>query len=87
MEDRKRRMIRLDLPSPTDSSILGAQATPDGTRFALWSPRATRVELALVASDLTQVNHDMTRSDDGVWTVFVPGVGAEQRYGYRVHGP
>lgn len=87
MEDRKRRMIRLDLPRPTDSSILGAQATPDGTRFALWSPRATRVELALVASDLTQVNHDMTRSDDGVWTVFVPGVGAEQRYGYRVHGP
>ena len=23
---------------------------------------------------------------DGVWTVHVPGVGPEQRYGYRVHG-
>ncbi|HOA88713.1 glycogen debranching protein GlgX [Propioniciclava tarda] len=80
-------MTRPDLPRPTDSSILGATVTDAGTRFALWSPRATRVELALVGSDRRQVNHDMTRSTDGVWTVFVPGVGAEQRYGYRVHGP
>ena len=28
----------------------------------------------------------MTVADDGVWTVHVPGIGAEQRYGYRVHG-
>ena len=56
------------------------------TLFGLWAPRATRVELALVAEDRRQTNHDMQLGADGVWTVHVPGVGAEQRYGYRVHG-
>lgn len=75
------------LPAPVDSSILGAHLRDDGCHFALWAPRATRVELALVAEDLTQRNVDMVRSDaDGVWTCFVPGVEAEQRYGFRVHG-
>jgi glycogen operon protein len=44
------------------------------------------VELALVDEDRTQHNHDMELSEDGVWTVHIPGVGAEQRYGFRVHG-
>ncbi|MGJ3509107.1 glycogen debranching protein GlgX [Enemella sp. A6] len=74
------------LPAPVDSSILGAQVRDEGTHFALWAPRATRVELALVDADRTQHNRDMHRSDDGVWSVFCPGVGPEQRYGYRVHG-
>ncbi|TDT33606.1 glycogen debranching protein GlgX [Naumannella halotolerans] len=70
-----------------NSSILGANIGDGGTRFALWAPRATRVEVALVAADRSQRNLDMVRSDaDGVWSVFVPGVGAEQRYGFRVHG-
>src|ERR671912_268772 len=75
------------LPVPEDSSILGAHIRDGGTLFALWTPRATRVELALVTEDRSQHNYDMTRAPDGVWTVFVPGVGHEQRYGYRVHGP
>ena len=75
------------LPAPTDSSVLGAHIRDGGTRFGLWAPRATRVELALVDEDRSQSNFDMTRGPDGVWTVHVPGVGAEQRYGYRVHGP
>ncbi|MBM7797347.1 glycogen operon protein [Microlunatus panaciterrae] len=58
----------------------------NGTTFGLWAPRATRVELALVAADRSQYNVDMTRSTDGVWSVHVPGVGPEQRYGFRVHG-
>jgi glycogen operon protein len=56
------------------------------TAFALWAPRATRVELALVHADRSQVNHEMHRAADGVWHVLVPGVGDGQRYGYRVHG-
>jgi len=80
-------MTRPELNRPTDSSILGAHVLDGGTRFALWAPRATRVELALVARDRTQVNWDMEHAPDGVWTVFVPGVGPEQRYGFRVHGP
>ena len=75
------------LPVPIDSSILGAHIRDGGTLFALWAPRATRVELALVEEDRSQHNIDMSCADDGVWTVFVPGIGAEQRYGYRVHGP
>src|SRR5215216_1966543 len=75
------------LPVPTDSSILGAHIRDGGTLFGLWAPRATRVELALVAEDRTQHNIDMARAEDEVWTVHVPGIGAEQRYGFRVHGP
>ncbi|QIK73627.1 glycogen debranching protein GlgX [Propioniciclava coleopterorum] len=74
------------LTHPVDSSVLGARVRDGGTRFSLWAPRAHRVELALVDADRRQTNHDLTRNPDGVWTLFVPGVGDGQRYGYRVHG-
>lgn len=73
--------------APLDSKILGARLMNGGCHFALWAPRAEQVELALVNADRSQTNLDMTRNPDGVWVVFVPGIGAEQRYGYRVHGP
>ena len=66
---------------------MGARVLDGGTRFALWAPRATRVELVLVDRERQQVNWDMTWADDGVWSLFLPEVGAEQRYGFRVHGP
>ena len=75
------------LPVPEDTSFLGAHVRDGGTSFGLWAPRATRVELALVDEDRNQTNYDLTRHDNGAWTVFIPGVGAEQRYGFRVHGP
>lgn len=60
------------LPAPVDSSILGARLRDGGCEFALWAPRAERVELALVADDRTQRNVDMHRlGDDGVWSAFV----------------
>ena len=71
---------------PNDDTRLGARVSPDGTTFSLWAPRATRVELALVDEHRRQSNHDLTLTDAGVWEVFVPEVGAGQRYGYRVHG-
>ncbi len=79
-------MSGIALPAPIDSSVLGARLLDGGVRFALWSPRARRVELALVAADRSQQNFDMDRAEDGVWTVFVPGVQPGQRYGYRVDG-
>src|SRR5699024_5028159 len=82
----RRHVSAPDLPAPTDPNHLGAHLMDDGARFELWAPRATRVELALVDEDRTQHNHDMERRDDGVWSVHVPGVEAEQRYGFRVHG-
>jgi len=73
-------------PAMHDAShLLGARLQQDGCHFGLWAPRASRVELALVQADGSQVNHDMTLAD-GAWTVFVPGVEADQRYGFRVHG-
>lgn len=76
-----------DLPAPIDSSMLGARLYEGGCRFAIWAPRATRVELALVDADRSQHNFDMNRSsNDGVWSVTVPDVEAGQRYGFRVHG-
>jgi glycogen debranching enzyme len=75
------------LPVPEDTSALGAHIHDGGASFGLWAPRATRVELALVDEDRNQTNYDMNRDSDGVWTVFVHGVGVEQRYGFRVHGP
>jgi glycogen operon protein len=74
------------LPVPHDTSQLGAHIRDGGTLFGLWAPRATGVELALVAEDRTQTNYDMWQNHDGVWMVHVRDVGAEQRYGYRVHG-
>ncbi|MCW2810860.1 MAG: glgX, partial [Friedmanniella sp.] len=74
------------LTAPQDTSRLGARITAGGTAFALLAPRATRVELALVDEERQQTNYEMVRDEEGVWTVHVPGVGAEQRYGFRVHG-
>src|SRR4051794_5448218 len=79
-------MTSTSLPVPADTSVLGAHVRNGGTTFGLWAPRATRVELALVDEDRRQTNVDLSRQADGVWTVHVPGVGAERRYGYRVHG-
>ncbi|HEY3407123.1 MAG TPA: glycogen debranching enzyme GlgX, partial [Propionicimonas sp.] len=73
-------------PSPADDARLGAQVGADGTRFSLWAPRATRVELALVDEHRRQTNHDLKLVGEGVWEVHVPDVTAGQRYGYRVHG-
>ena len=83
---RRLDMSSTVLPVPEDTSFLGAHVRDGGTSFGLWAPRATRVELALVDEDRKQTNHDLTRDDNGAWTVFIPGMGAEQRYGFRVHG-
>jgi glycogen operon protein len=73
-------------PHPADDTVLGARVDDRGTAFSLWAPRATRVELALVDDAGNQSNLDLTQSSEGVWEVHAPGVGAGQRYGYRVDG-
>ena len=79
-------MIQSEQPHPNGDTALGAQVSAEGTLFSLWAPRATRVELALIDEHRRQTNHDMVATEAGVWEVLVPGVGAGQRYGYRVHG-
>ena len=69
-----------------DTSSLGAHVTDGGVAFALWAPRADKVELALIDVRNQQHNHAMLKDADGIWSVEVPGVGAGQQYGFRVHG-
>ena len=74
------------LPAPADDAQLGAVPDENGTRFALWAPRATRVELALVGRNHKQSNCDLSLGDGGVWSGYIPGIKPGQMYGFRVHG-
>ncbi|PIE21229.1 MAG: glycogen debranching enzyme GlgX [Arachnia propionica] len=62
---------------------LGAELLPGGARFALWAPRAARVQVCFPNDNRV----DLTPHSDGIWHGFVPGVAAGQAYGFRVDGP
>ncbi len=72
---------------------LGAHVCPEGVRFAVASSCAEAVEVCLVdgpagpAGSLTERRVELTERTFGVWHGVVPGIGAGQRYGFRVHGP
>ena len=64
--------------------------TPDerGTRFAVFSSIAERVEVCLFDKTGNEhARHELARNDDSVWSAHVHDCAAGQRYGYRVHGP
>lgn len=71
------------------SDTLGATFDGEGTNFAIWSHSATRVELCLYdPTGQDQIARlDLPDADGGIWYGYLPGVGAGQAYGYRVHGP
>jgi len=66
---------------------LGATLAPDGTNFAVASEIAEGVTLCLFDKSGAEQQLPLEECDAGVWHGFVPGVGAGQRYGYRVYGP
>ena len=66
---------------------LGATLRDEGTNFALFSESAERVELCLFDEDGVETRVRLLEVDAYIWHAFVPGVGAGQRYGYRVYGP
>jgi glycogen operon protein len=72
---------------------LGATKAPGGVNFSLYSRHASGVELCLFdaadaaePSRVIRLDPAVERTRD-IWHVFVPGIGAGQCYGYRVHGP
>ncbi|MFI0984664.1 glycogen debranching protein GlgX [Streptomyces exfoliatus] len=76
---------------PGAPTPLGARCRvgPDGiagTNFALWAGGAEAVELCLFDPDGTERRLPLTELTHEIWHGFVPGIGAGQRYGYRVHG-
>lgn len=68
------------------ASGLGAQAGPDGTRFALRAPDADAVWLCLFDAADRETRLPMQRSG-AIWHLDAPGIGAGARYGFRAAGP
>jgi isoamylase len=76
--------VRPGLPTP-----MGSTPDAEGTNFAVYSASAREggVSLSLFADDGTETRLPMSVRTGDVWHAYVPGVGAGQRYGYRVDGP
>jgi isoamylase len=66
---------------------LGAVYDGAGTNFALYSEVADRVEVCLLDGKGGEERADLREVDAFVWHAFLPRIGPEQRYGFRVHGP
>ncbi len=66
---------------------LGATLDADGANFALYSEHAEAVELCLFSDDGEETRIPVRERTAFVWHLYVPGVTAGMRYGYRVHGP
>jgi glycogen operon protein len=69
----------------------GATWDGAGTNFALFSEAAERVELCLFdegpPGQRSETRIELTEVDGFVWHGYLPDVGPDQRYAYRVHGP
>jgi glycogen operon protein len=86
---------RTDAVGPTHSlerghpHVLGASLQSTGVNFALAAPNASAVSLCLFDTsgqrEIARVG--MPAQTQGVWHGFLPGAGAGQVYGWRVHGP
>ncbi len=69
---------------------LGATWDGEGVNFAIFSENADRVELCLfdsVRAFKESVRIEMPEYTNGVWHVYLPGLGPGTLYGYRVYGP
>jgi len=65
---------------------LGAHLSDEGTRFAVASAVAERVQLCLLDQAGGERRVELTEHTFGVWHGVVDGTAVGQRYGYRVHG-
>ncbi len=72
---------------PGRPAPLGATPGDGGTNFAVASSIADGVEVCLFDDAGAEARVRLADYDDGVWHGFVPGAGAGQAYGFRVHGP
>lgn len=78
---------------PIGSPALGAhlchQSGVDGVHFSVWAPDAHGMDVCLFEPDasLERRRVALQPAGDGVWSAFVPGIGAGQQYGLRASGP
>ncbi len=66
---------------------LGAHADGTGTAFSVFSQIAELIELCLFDQHGHEERLDLPERTGYTWHGYLPGIGAGQRYGYRVHGP
>jgi len=66
-----------------ESYPLGATYDGAGTNFSLYSERAERVELCLIAKDGSEDRLNLDEVDGFVWHCYLPTVTPGQRYGFR----
>ncbi|MFD0154007.1 glycogen debranching protein GlgX [Streptomyces sp. NPDC055721] len=84
--DRARPPVWPGAPTPLGARCRVGPGGVTGTNFALWAGGAEAVELCLFDADGTERRLPLTELTHEIWHGFVPGIGAGQRYGYRVHG-
>lgn len=72
--------------------VLGAHVRPHegvaGTAFSVWAPHATAARVVGDVNDWNGVGHAMRRLDDnGVWELFIPGLGPDSAYKFELRTP
>lgn len=63
---------------------LGAHASADGCRFAVWAPNAEQVAVVGDFNGWNPSAHPLERAGSGLWQGHVPSAGIGQRYKYHV---
>jgi isoamylase len=66
---------------------LGATYDGAGTNFSVFSEVAESLVLCLFDEDGNETQVDLPETTAFCWHGYLPGVGPDQRYGFRVHGP
>ena len=65
----------------------GTHENVSGVRFAVWAPNARRVSVVGDFNFWDGRRHPMRlRAGAGVWEIFLPGIGAGERYQYEILG-
>ena len=71
---------------PGNPYPLGATWDGKGVNFAIYSERATHIDLCLFDESGNETKVPLRERTAFVWHVYLPGVGPGQRYGYRAEG-
>ena len=80
------RSRRADGQATTDMPFGAATGADGSTRFRLWAPAASCVELVLSGAAGPGGSRDGPRAKDGWFELTVPDIGAGARYAYRIDG-
>jgi len=73
---------------PALGAHLLKQNGQSGVTFSVWAPEASAIEVELFDSAQQSTGRvGLNATGNGLWSRFMPGLAAGQRYGLRAHGP